>query len=164
MWRFAVVTVSIIETFLQYSVLIVIRTVELPTSIDCAMRCSSFCGVDPVLVRTDSRRLSIASSRLDRLWYHRDTTTGSSNDKPWLEKKHHWLIYIIPYYFISVWTQFCRKHCRWCKYYVPENPCLIILYSLYNKHSIIYTVIRSKLISSLCVITDSCWGITHFYM
>lgn len=59
-------------------------TKKIPTSSDCA---SCFCSVDPVLVRTHSSRLSTASSRLDRLWYHRETTACSSNDKDWLKKQ-----------------------------------------------------------------------------
>lgn len=83
---------------------------KLPTSSDSVSRCFSFCIVNPVLVRTHSNSLSTASSRLDRLWYHRETTACSSNDKRWLEKKHWYCHHTASEIFqLQTWLWFGHK-------------------------------------------------------
>lgn len=83
---------------------------KLPTSSDSVSCCFSFCIVNPVLVRTHSNSLSTASSRLDRLWYHRETTACSSNDKRWLEKKHWYCHHTASEIFqLQTWLWFGHK-------------------------------------------------------
>lgn len=85
-------------------------------------------GVDPVLGRRDSNRLSTASSRLDRLWDHRATIACSSNCKQWLKKNiyiyiYHCLSFISTYSRCRSWPSFAER----AKSYVWNNSKLLLL-------------------------------------